>query len=724
MLLEIIEDVLDFTQVLNTSIVASWLVLTVILLRLIFKKAPKWTRGSMWGLVAFRLLCPFSLESVFSLIPSAEVVPQEILCYEGAQRDVPAHLEVVTNPVLLQGMQAEVTESVKVELPQSVDRMQTQMVVMNLVWWCGMLGMFLYAAISYGTLLCKVQTAVCWQDNIFQSEYVKEPFVLGIIRPRIFFPFQMPEEDIPYVLAHEQMHIKRKDNWWKPLGFVLLTIHWFNPIMWLAYVLFCRDIELACDEKVIMKLGRKARADYSKALLACSNNRKTIVACPIAFGEVGVKERVKNALSYKKPGFLLVLAAILAGMVLAVCFLTDPVTDTVEAKDERKEEIDKQKSGFTVTTSENYSDLYSDIYCTTFSIVPKMKMFGNKIYVEQWYDGKCMSGVPMVLSADTTELYLRMHISMDGSYGEVVMGTNQSVDEVLVTMQMPDIMSGWNYEAQAAGEDIFMEQDGAILAKIVFEDGYEVVVRAIFGEGEFLGVENGSLEGDKEIGQVTLDLNSVVTIEDKAKRVAYIDALEKIVYEHISPDNEQWSVSGNTKFAVYDIDFDGREELILLHDDGCMAGKGFYIYDYSEKKEMLYQELAEFPTIKFYDNGIVEAMASHNQGMAPGYVDNDFWPYSLYQYNAKTDSYNYMLNVDAWEKLYSETSWSGEIFQNKADRDGDGVLYYIMTDGEYNYDEPVDGKEYRKWRESVLGEEVEINIPFILLPNILSAAAG
>ena len=725
MLLELIEDALDFTRVLNTSIAASWLVLAVIVLRLVLKCAPKWTRVAMWGLVAFRLLCPFSVESVLSLIPSAEVIPQEILRYGGEQRNVPAHLEVVTNPVLLQGMQTEVSESVKVELAQSVDRIQTQMVVLNLVWWCGMLGMFLYAAVSYGILLYKVQTAVCWQDNIFQSEHVQEPFVLGIVRPRIYLPFRMSEEDIPFVLAHEQTHIQRKDNWWKPLGFVLLMIHWFNPVMWLAYVLFCRDIELACDEKVIKKLGRRARADYSKALLACSSNRKMIAGCPVAFGEVGVKERVKNVLSYKRPGFLLVLATIIAGLILAVCFLTDPVTDVVEAKDVIKEDGDTKESGFMPLWNENYKDGYSDTYLSTYSVAFEKEQADCKLYIEQWYDGACMAGVPCVLPFDMTELSVRMHISMDGAYGEVAVGADKFAGESIVVLQMPDVMTGWNYETHETGVEIGMKAEDVVLAKMTFGDtGYEVVVRAVFRAGETENAGNGFNAEEQEEGQVVLDLNEVVVLEDAEKKAVYMDALEKIIYEHISPDWQQWSVTGITKFAVYDIDMDGKEELLLFHDDGSMAGMGFYVYDYNQKKGVLYQELAEFPTLKFYANGIVEAMASHNHGMAPGYVDEEFWPYTLYQYNPKTDTYDWILNVDAWEKMYNEKAWTGEHFPDKADVDGDGMLYYLMTDGEYNYDEPVDGAEYRKWRASVMGEELEMNIQFIQLPNIMPEAAG
>ena len=183
-----------------------------------------------------------------------------------------------------------------------------------------------YTVISSWRLHREIDTAVRYKDNLFQSENVSSPFVLGLIKPRIYLPFSINGQDLEHVVAHEQAHIRRKDHWWKPLGFLLLTIHWFNPFMWLSYVLLCRDIELACDEKVIRELGNEQRADYTQALVACSINRRTIAACPLAFGEVGVKERVKSVMNYKKPAFGIVLLAVIACVGVAVCFLTNPIT--------------------------------------------------------------------------------------------------------------------------------------------------------------------------------------------------------------------------------------------------------------------------------------------------------------------------------------------------------------------------------------------------------------
>lgn len=319
----LLEKIPDFSNILNVSIAAGWMVMAVIILRFLLKKAPKWIRVALWGLVAVRLLLPFSIESAFSLIPSAETVPKEILSYEGTQLNQSAYLDVVSNPVF--------SGDVSIELGQTADRMQGRMVNMTFVWLAGIAAMLLYTAFSYWNLHRKVDTAILYKEKIFQSENVVSPFVLGLIRPKIYLPFKLDGQDLEYVVAHEQAHIARKDHWWKPFGFLLLTIHWFNPLMWLAYVLLCRDIELACDEKVIKEFGSEQRADYTQALVTCSVNRRMIAACPLAFGEAGVKERVKSVMNYKKPAFWVVVLAAAACVIVAVCFLTNP---TDKAADE------------------------------------------------------------------------------------------------------------------------------------------------------------------------------------------------------------------------------------------------------------------------------------------------------------------------------------------------------------------------------------------------------
>ena len=307
-----------FLKIVNMSISASWVVVAVLALRFCLKKAPKWVNVLLWGIVAVRMVFPFSIESVLSLIPSAETISPTIMMEQSpsVQTGVPA-LNHVINPVI--------SGSFTPALGASANPLQIWIPVLAGIWLFGIAALFLYSAVSYCRLRRKVCEAVILRDNIYQSENVCSPFVLGIIKPKIYLPYHMDSREMDHVIAHEQTHIRRKDHWWKPLGFLLLTIHWFNPLMWLSYILLCRDIELACDEKVIREMGNEQRADYTQALVACSVNRRVIAACPLAFGEVGVKERVKSVMNYKKPAFWIVLASVIVCAVIAVCFLTNPI---------------------------------------------------------------------------------------------------------------------------------------------------------------------------------------------------------------------------------------------------------------------------------------------------------------------------------------------------------------------------------------------------------------
>ena len=307
-----------FLKVVNMSISASYLVLAVLLLRLVLKKAPKWISVLLWGIVAVRLICPFSIESMLSLIPTVETISPEIMMDRTPEISTGiTAVDTVVNPII--------TESFTPEPMASVNPLQILIPVSANLWMLGIIVMLGYTAVSYFLLQRKVATAVRLKNNIYQSENVDSPFVLGIVKPRIYLPFRMGGENLAHVIAHEEAHIRRKDHWWKPLGFVLLALHWFNPLMWVGYILLCRDIELACDEKVIREMDNETKADYMQALVSCSVNRRMIAACPLAFGEVGVKERVKTMMNYKKPAFWIVIAAIALCIVVAVCFLTNPV---------------------------------------------------------------------------------------------------------------------------------------------------------------------------------------------------------------------------------------------------------------------------------------------------------------------------------------------------------------------------------------------------------------
>lgn len=309
-----------FLKLVNLSISASWLILAVLVLRVVLKKAPKWVMPLLWGVVALRLVCLFSIESALSLIPSAETIPSEIVTetrepvlYEQAT------LDIVTNPTLPSAA----------EVPVGVSRQQAQVDfnIYSVLWLAGMAALLVHALVSAGKLKKKLATAILLRDNIYESEFVDSPFVFGVVKPNIYLPMHMDEGTAAYVIAHERAHLARRDHWWKVLGYLVLALHWFNPLVWVAYILFCRDIELACDEKVVKGLDGAARADYSQALLSCAAPGRAVAACPLAFGEGNIKTHVKSALHYKKPAFWVAAAAVLAVVIVAVCFLTNPRSD-------------------------------------------------------------------------------------------------------------------------------------------------------------------------------------------------------------------------------------------------------------------------------------------------------------------------------------------------------------------------------------------------------------
>ena len=307
-----------FLKVLNMSISASWLILAVIVLRPFLKKAPKWILCVLWAMVAIRLIFPLSFESTFSLIPSAETINPSVIQHaqEPALNSGVTFIDDTLNPII--------NESVSPTPDISANPLQIWISVGGVVWSAGLIVLLGYALFSYLRIRNKCQEAILLRDNIWLCDAVKSPFILGIIRPRIYLSSSIEERQITYVLAHEQAHLKRKDHWWKPLGYLLQAVYWFNPLIWIAYILFCRDIELACDEKVIKDLEMNGKKAYSHAMLSCSMQKKILMTCPLAFGEVGVKERVKTVLNYKKPAFWIIVVAIVACISVALCFLTNP----------------------------------------------------------------------------------------------------------------------------------------------------------------------------------------------------------------------------------------------------------------------------------------------------------------------------------------------------------------------------------------------------------------
>jgi len=311
-----------FLKILNMSIIAGWLILAILCVRFLFRKMPKWVSCLLWGIVAVRLIFPFSIESELSVLPSAEpirsstIVGGEIIPYVPSVDSTFAVVENTVNPILSETFAYQETESVA--------PLQVFTGIAGSIWLCGMVILLVFALGSMVRLSLLVRESVRYKGNVYLCDAVKSPFILGIIRPRIYLPSSLNEAEMEYIIAHEKAHLKRKDHLWKPFGYLILCVYWFNPLCWLAYILLCKDIELACDEKVIKDISFVSKKEYSRVLLACATQRHLVFACPLAFGEVGVKERVKSVLHYKKPALWISISAMLICGIIAVCFLTNP----------------------------------------------------------------------------------------------------------------------------------------------------------------------------------------------------------------------------------------------------------------------------------------------------------------------------------------------------------------------------------------------------------------
>ena len=306
-----------FLKLFNMSVMAGWLILAVLVFRLLFKKAPRWIFCVFWALVAIRLVCPATIESVWSVIPSAETISTS---GETATPVVQSGVQIVDKVANQYIGEHFVRHVVTAEAKKPVDPTN----VFAGIWLLGVVLLTAHGIISYVRLKKTVAASITIRGRIKECDDIRFPFILGVLRPTIYLPSLFDEETRYYVVHHEESHLKRGDHLWKPLGYFILTIHWFNPLCWIAYILFCRDVEMACDERVIKFMDNDSKAGYSQTLLNLSNPRRMISACPVAFGEVGVKMRVKGVLNYKKPAFWLVTVSVVCCIVAVVCFLTNP----------------------------------------------------------------------------------------------------------------------------------------------------------------------------------------------------------------------------------------------------------------------------------------------------------------------------------------------------------------------------------------------------------------
>ena len=566
-----------FLKILNMSISASWLVLAVLLLRLVLKKAPKWVSVLLWGFVAVRLICPFSIESMLSLIPSAETVSPEIMMDWTPEISTGiGSVDTVINPII--------TQTFAPNPATSANPLQILIPVAGILWLTGIAAMLLYTAVSYFLLRRRVATAVLFRNNIYQSENVDSPFVLGIIKPKIYLPFQMDGKNLEHVIAHEESHIRRKDHWWKPFGFVLLALHWFNPLMWLGYILLCRDIELACDEKVIKEMDNENRADYTQALVACSVNRRSIAACPLAFGEVGVKERVKSVMNYKKPAFWIILAAVITCVAVAVCFLTNP-----------KEENDPNLAedgyylliGAEGVESIEVSGPNSSGGAVNADNSPFKK--GEKVWLEQLQGVTDLRGYSITAFGKNGKVIYALSIPTDASSDNVInLVSNDSW--LLAPAEFENFLS------KVKGKTYVYENEGILgsFQITLFEDGtftyYEGNASSYFGvgtwkqDGDLITMTDDDEAGCGLVNHFKLNGSDLVFIEKNSSNFIYVKV----------KTGEKFHCTGEAFKPVDVVDtllYHGGDQKLTLNDVISLSEKGYEL------------GWSDFDKYKYYETG-------------------------------------------------------------------------------------------------------------------------
>ena len=389
-----------FLKLLNMSISASWLMLAVIIARLLLKKAPKTIVCFLWAFVAIRLIFPFSFSSEFSLIPSGSMVPEKYVMKYEPHNNPAVHLN---GAIFNNG--SEPSAIIDYTATSAVTTTQSAVEIISVVWLMGVIIILICALVNYFRLKRTVAASLPMRNGIMICDEVKSPFILGIIRPVIYLPSSLDGETAKYVIAHELAHLSRRDHWWKPLGFLLLSVYWFHPLCWVAYALFCKDIEIACDQKVIRHMNRNSMAAYSQALLDCSVPRRRMITCPLAFGEIGVKERVKGILNYRKPSFWLIFISVAVCAIVAVCFFTSPVNPKAdEWSDSYSEALSEVNTQVAFCNYTDVADIYLNclnydwMYYSAMRYLPMYKfetkkeldhfktMFQNQLTFDQAYD--------------------------------------------------------------------------------------------------------------------------------------------------------------------------------------------------------------------------------------------------------------------------------------------------------------------------------------------------
>ena len=519
-------------KLFNMSLTASVAIVLVILLRLLLKKAPKVISYALWGVVLFRLLCPVSIGSNFSVYNLFDAPAQESGTITSVIEYVPSnivHTEYPSVALPVPGISDVINEALPQGQEQLVaDPLEAPMSFATYAWMIGVLVMTIYSIVSYIRLRRKLSVVVPLRDNIFIADDIKSPFVVGLFRPKIYLPCNLGDKEQEYIILHEQHHIKRLDHVMKALAFLALAIHWFNPLVWVAFILASKDMEMSCDEAVIRKVDGDVRADYSASLLTLATGRRIIAGTPLAFGEGDTKGRINNLSKWKKPAVWVVLIAVVACAVLAVTVLTNPIT---------------MGDHFVLTNTDSPANTNK----LSYDIQLGNKAMSGEIYVEQWIDGVCVKSAPVVMTqyVDSIEITMKDRREDGSSVGtDIQIETNQYGGSLLTYFEHPENFNviGWGFKGYELNEkNKLTSSEEVILAAKVFDNGsgiraydcntlvneperikdaaYMIVVRAVFSEDP-LGVTSHS---EASFPTEVLTLNDVIILSQKGYDLTWAD---------------------------------------------------------------------------------------------------------------------------------------------------------------------------------------------------------
>ena len=595
-----------FLKTLNMSIAASWLIMAVVLLRLVLKKAPKWIVVLLWGIVALRLVVPFSFESALSLIPSAETFNAHNIQYEtpAISSGIPA-INNAVNPVL--------GETFAPNPAASVNPLYVWTFIVSVIWFIGIAAMLLYAVISYVRVRWSVAERIPYEGNIFLCDHVKPPFILGLVRPKIYLPSNMDATAMEPVIAHEKAHLARHDHWWKPLGFLILTVHWFNPLCWIAYVLLCRDIELACDEKVIRQMDLEGKKQYSTALLECNAQRRLVTICPLAFGEVGVKERVKNVLNYKKPTFWVIVVAVVACAVVAVCFATNPVTAEPSTPNTERPTL--------IMNGNAYVDPYMPVSSLPYGYQSAGKLteeqanntglegieyFIHPSKAEDFYTyQECGTPISIDTVDSTKRQWAYVRWIQDGN--NAVDGRKLTLDDVVMLSQMGDALSWSDFELYQGRE----VGSGLYIMRYEIDELFDVLVGGVPDETPWYIYMRVNNEADDRIDIRTEDVSTFIE--------AHRNDVPKVVEP--TPDGGGEPAPEEPDFSTLSEEQTTIRQAILEHNRSAdltdlvpcasFAELASFVVDGSDFTEYIHYGWALYEEYRLTDSGLETVTGSH-----------------------------------------------------------------------------------------------------------------